>query len=209
MLRRSYLAAILGLSLCCGQTISASAQQSDGPDGFYEYARNKIGLLRYCRDQAFIGRVTADKAVEAIEIGLRRFAVSDGLVKERGDRAEKAGEAGIWEDASGKRNLASVADLISTSLAGLCRELAGQTEIQPSPAARQPAPKVTPPQARVNVNSLTAATKPAGPPAASTKAVVVPPPPPPPSPPPAPTSPPPAALGPFEMDKWRLDDWGK
>jgi hypothetical protein len=208
MRRRPYLAAMLGLSLGCGMTASASAQKSDRPQISYEYARNKIGLLRYCRDQAFIGRVTADKAVEAIEIGLRRFAVSDGLVKERGDRAEKAGEAGIWEDASGKRNLASVADLISTSLAGLCRELAGQTEIQPSPAARQPAPKVTPPQARVNVNSLTAATKPASPPAASTKAVVVPPPPPP-SPPPAPTSPPPAALGPFEMDKWRLDDWGK
>jgi hypothetical protein len=206
MLRRPYLAAMLGVSLCCGIAASASAQQSDRPQISYEYARNKIGLLRYCRDQAFLGQVTADKAVEAIEIGLRRFAISDGLVKERGDRAEKAGQAGIWEDASGKRNLASVADLISTSLAGLCRELAGQTEIQPSPAARQPAPKVTPPQARLNVNSLTAATKPASPPAASTKAVVAPPPP---SPLPAPPSPPPATLGPFEMDKWRLDDWGK
>lgn len=205
MRRRPYLAAMLGLSLCCGITASASAQQSDRPQISYEYARNKIGLLRYCRDQAFLGQVTADRAVEAIEIGLRRFAISDGLVKERGDRAEKAGQAGIWEDANGKRNLASVADLISTSLAGLCRELAGQTEIQPSPVARQPAPKVTPPQTRLNVNSLTAATKPASPPAASTKAVVAPPPP----PPPAPRSPPPAAPGPFEMDKWRLDDWGK
>ena len=189
---------MLGFSLCCGCTASASAQQSDRPVIFYEYARNKIGLLRYCRDKAFLGQVTADRAIEAIEIGLRRFAISDGLVKERGDRAEKLGEAGIWEDADGRRDLASVADLISTSFAGLCKELAGPTEIQPSPVARQLAPKVTPPQARLNVNSLTAATEPASPPAASTKAVVAPPPP-----------PPPAVPWPFEVNKWRLDHWGK
>lgn len=143
MFRRSYLAVLLGLSLCCGHATAASAQQRDGPDTFYGYARNKIGLLRYCRDQALVGQVTADRAVKAIEIGLRGLAVSDGLAKERGDKAEKAGEAGFWEDANGKQNLASVADLFGTTTTNLCKELAGQTRtIQQQPVTRQVAPKV-------------------------------------------------------------------
>ena len=80
MIKR-YLAAILGVSLCCGPTTSASAQQSDGPSTFYAYARNKIGLLRYCRNQAIIGQVAADRAVKAVEVGLRRLAVSGGPAK--------------------------------------------------------------------------------------------------------------------------------
>jgi hypothetical protein len=135
MIRRSHLAVMLGLSLCCGHAASASAQQSDGPDTFYVYARNKIGLLRYCRDHALVGQVTADRAIKAVETGLRRLAVADGLARERGNKAEKTGEAGLWEEANGKQNLASVAKLFGTTPAGLCKEMAGQTRaIQQPPA---------------------------------------------------------------------------
>ena len=205
MLRRSYLAATLGLSVCCGCTASASAQQTDRPEIFYEYARNKIGLLRYCRDRALLGQVTADRAAEAIELGLRRLAISDPLVKERGDRAEKVGEAGFWEEADGKQDLASVAGFFGTSPAGLCKELGGPAKIQPSPVAKQLAPKVTPHQARSNVNSLTA-TEPASPPAAATKTVVA---------PPLPARSPSAApwpfgmKSPFEVNKWRYNRYEK
>jgi hypothetical protein len=173
MFRRLYLAAILGLSLCCGQIISASAQQSDGPDAFYEYARNKIGLLRYCRDKALVGQVTADRAGKAIEIALQRIAVSDDLVKERGDRAEKAGQAGLWEEANGRRDLASVADHFGTTTANLCKELSGQTRaVQQPPVTKQVAPKVTTSQqADLNANRSPASIKPAAPPTVPTIAV--------------------------------------
>ena len=168
MIRRSHLAAMLGLSLC-GHTVSASAQQGDGPGTFYAYARNKIGLLRYCRDRALVGQVTADRAVKAVEIGLRRLAVADGLAKERGDKAEKAGEAGFWEDANGKQDLASVAKLFDTTTAGLCKEMAGQTgTVRQPPVTRQVAPKAA---TYLNANRSTASIEPASPPAASTQAV--------------------------------------
>ena len=166
MFRQSYLAATLGVALCCGCAASASAQQSDAPDGFYEYARNKIGLLRYCRDQALLGQVTADRAVEAIEIALGRVAVSDDLVKERGERAQKAGQLGFWEKANGRRNLASIAALLGTTTADLCKELGGQTKaVQQQPFTRQVAPKVaTSQQADLNANRSTASVKSAAPP---------------------------------------------
>ena len=157
---------MLGLSLCCGHTASASAQQSDGPVTFYAYARNKIGLLRYCRDQALVGQVTADRAVEAVEIGLRRLPFADRLAKERGDKAEQAGEAGFWEEANGKQDLASVAELFGTTTAGLCKELAGQARKVRQPPATRPVVATY-----LNSNRSTASIKPARPPAASTEAV--------------------------------------
>lgn len=173
MFRRSYLAAMLGLSLCCGQTVSASAEQSDGPDAFYEYARNKIGLLRYCRDQALLGQVTADRAVVSIENALGRVAVINDLIKERGAKAEKAGQAGLWEEANGRRDLASVADQFGTTTANLCKELAGQTRtVQQPPVTRQVAPKVaTSQKADLNTNRPTVSIKPAAPPTVPTVAV--------------------------------------
>ena len=173
MIRRSHLAAMLGLSLCCGHTASSSAQQSDGPDTFYEYARNKIGLLRYCRDHALVGQVTADRAIKAVEIGLRGLPIADGLTKERGDKAEKAGEAGFWEEANRKQDLASVADLFGTTTAGLCKDMAGQTRtVRQPPATRQVAAKIaTSKQADLSSNRSTASIGPASPRAASKEAV--------------------------------------
>lgn len=147
MLRQSCLTALLGLSVYWGGTASAIAQQSDGSEIFYEYARNKIGLLRYCRDKAVLGQVTADRAAKAIEIGLERLAISDGLLKERGDRAEKAGERGFWE-ANGQYDIASVAALRNTTLADLCKELGGQTKaIYQAPIPSPIVPKVKTPAA--------------------------------------------------------------
>jgi hypothetical protein len=160
---------MLGLSGCAA---SASAQQYDELDGFHEYARNKIGLLRYCRDQALIGQVTAERAIKAIEAALRHFPVSDALVKKRGERAEKLGETGFWE-ANGKNaraDLASVASRTGASTADLCKELAGQTKSNQKPVvAKQISPDVTKTQANLYAKSATAAVKPVRAPTAPKK----------------------------------------
>jgi len=194
MLRQVYLAALLGLGFCGICAGSAGAQQSDPPDSFYEYARNKIGILRYCRDQAFLGQVTADRAIKAIESALARYDIGDGPAKERGDSAEKFGERGFWE-ADGKRDLVSVADDFRTTAATVCKELAGQP-----PVTRQVEPRVaTSPQAPLSAVRPTASIiEPAATPTASTDSVV------------------PATatlslfnvnkwLSPLEVNKWRLD----
>jgi hypothetical protein len=180
---------MLGVSLWCGYAISAGAQQNDRDDFSYTYARNKIGLLHYCRDKGLLGQATVKRAAEAIEIDIGRLAISDGLVKARGDRTEKAGEAGVWE-ANGQRDLATIADLFGTTIAAICKELAGETrKIQQPPVAKRVAPKATKPSARLNAKRSTAAVKPAAPPTVSPK--------------PAPPSF--WALSPFEVNKWRFN----
>lgn len=200
MLRRSYLAVMLGMGLYCSCAAPASAQRSDPPDGFYEYARNKIGLLRYCRDQGLLGQVTADRAAKAIEIALGRFAAGDELVKERGDRAEKLGEAGFWQERNGKRDFASVAERFGATLTGLCQELGGQTRsVQPPPVAAKVARPAKPPQARSNANHSAASIQPASPPTVPTEAARR-------ASPPAPSLFDARTWGsPFEVNKWRLD----
>jgi hypothetical protein len=162
---------MLGLGLCCGCAASASAAQNDEQNGFHEYARNKIGLLRYCRDQALIGQVTAERAIKAIESALEQFPVSDEFVKRQGDRAETLGESGYWE-ANGKNSradLRKVADLLGTTTAELCKEFAGQTKSDQKPfVAKQVPPKVAKPQAVVYTNNSPAAVKPVSAPTVST-----------------------------------------
>ncbi len=161
MIRQTFFTAMLGLSIC-GHVASADAQQDDRPNPFYDYARNKMGLLRYCRDHGLVAQVTADKAVKAIEVALRRLPVSGGSANDQGDKAERAGAAGFWKDANGNQELASVAKLFGTTTAGLCNVLAGESRTVPQPAAtRQVAPKVP----------TSALIKPAGSPATSTEAV--------------------------------------
>lgn len=168
MLRQSSLTALLGFSICWGAT-PAMAQQSAGPEIFYEYARNKIGLLRYCRDQGLLGQVTADRAVKAIERGLESLTISEGLVKEQGDRAEKAGERGFWE-ANGQHDLAGVAALRRTTLIDLCQELGGQRTIYQAPAPTQIVQRVKAPNPVLNVDLPSPAVRPPDPPSARTKA---------------------------------------
>jgi hypothetical protein len=162
---------MLTLSLVCGCPVAATAQQSDQPDVLYEYARNKIGLLYYCRNQGLIGQSTAESAINAIKLSLKRLAVSDKLVRRRGDRAEEMGEAGFW-DADGRENLVGVAKLFRTSLAGLCKELAGEiSRFQQFPVSSQipvasqiqTAPKIAPTEARPEPAPPTIAAKPAAP----------------------------------------------
>lgn len=162
---------MLTLSLVCGCVERASAQQSDQQDVLYEYARNKIGLLRYCRNQGLIGQGTAESAINAIKLSLKRLAVTDASVRKRGDRTEKMGEAGFW-DAEGKEDLVSVAEHFRTSLASLCKELAGEiSRFQQFPVSSQipvasqiqVAPKIAPTEARPEPAPPIIAAKPAAP----------------------------------------------
>jgi hypothetical protein len=198
MLRQLCLTAMLGLSVCGGWAVSAGAQQKEGSDVAYQSARNKIGLLRYCRDKGLLDAVTADTAIEAIQTGLLRYAVGDGPLKERGDRAERVGASGLWQ-AGVERTLQSVADLFNTTTAALCNELAVQTRtikatpkaVQRSPEATGAIPKVTTPTPPAKVGNSAAVVQPAPKevPAAS----------------PDPSSP-------FEINKWRFNrrekPWG-
>jgi hypothetical protein len=141
MFRCSYLAVILGFGVCCGCTGSASAENSDRKNAFYEYAHNKIGLLRYCRRHGLVGSFVAEKAAQEIEVGLPDLDVDDRAIRERGDRAEKMGEAGFW-DADGREDLASVARRTNTSPASICGQLAGvEAPAEPSILTIHVAPK--------------------------------------------------------------------
>ena len=138
----SYLAAILALSLIGGIAASASAQEDDAGSIVYASARNKIGLLRYCRTATFLDSAMAELAIGVVQGGLERLA-PDGVDEEQGNKAEKAGEAGLWGPNS-KRDLANVARLFRTTPAGLCREWAEETlKIQKAQEQASGAPGAT------------------------------------------------------------------
>lgn len=124
MFRWLYLAVIVGLNLYFGCAVAASAKMSDRQNVLYEYAHNKVGLLRYCRRHGLVGSFVAERAAQEIEVGLPDLDVDDRAVRERGDKAEKMGEAGFW-DAEGREDLASIARRFNTSPAGVCGQLAG------------------------------------------------------------------------------------
>ncbi len=158
MLRQSFLAAMLGLSLCGSCTMQASAQQNDGRSGAYETARNKLGLLRYCSDKGLLGAITAERAIEEVEAALRQFTVPDGAARKRGYEAQKDGEAGLWEANGKKQDLASAATVLRTTPDGLCRELAEATlNVQKATAAKQAAPKPAAPKTQLPANTPTVA----------------------------------------------------
>jgi hypothetical protein len=124
MFRRSSLPLLLGLCLGASHIIKASAQQNNGSDVVYEAARNKIGLLRYCREKALLDPATAATAIQVSENDLSLFASTRApLAKQRGDQAEKEGRAGILGPNS-KRDIATFAALFHTTPAGLCKEWA-------------------------------------------------------------------------------------
>lgn len=150
MLRRSCFAVFLGLC-ACGHFSAAGAQDSDRDAQFYEFARNKIGLLRYCRDQGLIGQITAERAIEQGQARIASIADPGASVRKRGDRAEKSGESGFWE-ANGQQDHASIAEDFRTTPAGLCKELAGlPREAKQAPVAK---PRVqSPPAAQAPANT--------------------------------------------------------
>jgi hypothetical protein len=120
------LVVLLGLTLSILPSHKTMAQQVSENGVVYEAARNKIGLIRYCRKNELLDPAIADQASTAVEAGLRKLPPSDTLAREQGDRAQQAGEDGFW-DVGRKRDIASVAKLFRTTPADLCQEWAGET----------------------------------------------------------------------------------
>jgi hypothetical protein len=117
---------LLGLAFCALAPDETMAQRFDESGVVYESARNKIGLIRYCRKSALLDPAIANQAVAAVETGLRTVSVSDVLTREQGDRAQRAGEDGYW-DAGRTRDIAGIAALFRTTPAELCKEWANET----------------------------------------------------------------------------------
>lgn len=121
-----YLAALLGLTLGVFPPHTAAAQQFDANGVIYEAARNRIGLMRYCRNNNALDKATAEKAVKAIEAGLLTLPPENELMRELGDRAEEAGEEGFL-DVVRRRDIAGFAQGFRTTRTGLCQEWAEET----------------------------------------------------------------------------------
>jgi hypothetical protein len=119
LMGRSWLGIVLGFGFGC---ISAGAQESDVRNPVYEMARNKIGLLRYCRDQGLVDSVSADEALNRQAIRLQTLASLAGPYNQAaGDAAEKRGEAGVY--GSGSRvPIDKMARTFGETLEGLCKE---------------------------------------------------------------------------------------
>lgn len=126
MVRVLSLFVLLGLTLCVLPSHETVAQQFSETGVVYEAARNKIGLLRYCRNHEFLDPALADQAVTAVAAELRKLPPNESFIRERGDRAQQAGEDGFWE-AGRKRDVAGIAKLFRTTPADLCREWADET----------------------------------------------------------------------------------
>jgi hypothetical protein len=120
------LVVLLGLMLCILPSHKTMAQQFSASGMVYEAARNKIGLIRYCRNNGLLDPAIADQAVAAVETGLSELPPGDASAREQGDRAQRAGEDGFWE-AGRRRDIASVAKLFRTTPADLCREWGNET----------------------------------------------------------------------------------
>ena len=135
MRKASYVAALLGLTLCILPPDTAAAQQSDPSGIVYESARNRIGLMRYCRNNTTLDTAIAEKAVKLIEADLRTLPRENELTRELGDRAEEAGEDGFL-DVVRRRDIASFARLFRTTPAGLCQEWAAETLRVQEPGSR-------------------------------------------------------------------------
>lgn len=120
------LVVMLGLTLCILPSRKLMAQQYSEIGVVYEAARNKIGLVLYCRNNGLLDPIVADQVITAVQTGLRELAESDSFDKEQGDRAQQAGEEGFWETGR-RRDMASVATLFRTTPEELCKEWAEET----------------------------------------------------------------------------------
>jgi hypothetical protein len=122
----SPLVVLLGLTLSFLSARETMAQQFDENGVVYEAARNKVGLIRYCRKNQLLDPVLAGQAITAVEARLRQLPSGDASSAEQGDRAQQAGEEGFWE-VDRRRDLAGVASLFRTTPADLCKEWADDT----------------------------------------------------------------------------------
>jgi hypothetical protein len=126
MCKAPYVAALLGLTLSILASDKTAAQQFDASGIVYEAARNKIGLMRHCRNNTTLDTAIAEKAVKVIEAELRAFPLENDFAQELGDLAEEAGEDGFLDTARG-RDITSFAQLFRTTRASLCQEWAAET----------------------------------------------------------------------------------
>ena len=126
------------LSLAFGATL-AGAQQDPARDLTYEMARNKVGLLRYCKQQSLLEAKIADEAIEGAQGGVgvvtafRETAVS----KRDGDLAEKNGQAGLWGVL--RSPMEQMAESLIMTPTGLCKQWAEEgvaTRIRSAPTNR-------------------------------------------------------------------------
>jgi hypothetical protein len=92
------LSILLGLTFGTTFAGAQQMQQDPGRDVLYEMARNKVGLLRYCKQQDLLDAKVADDAIEGAQGGVSAItAFRETPVSRRdGDLAEKNGEAGLW-----------------------------------------------------------------------------------------------------------------
>lgn len=83
--------------LCLGLALGAATADAQGVLT-YEMARNKVGLLRYCKQQGMLDAKVADDAIEGAQGGVSTASSFQQahVSKPEGDLAEKNGEAGLW-----------------------------------------------------------------------------------------------------------------
>jgi hypothetical protein len=127
MLRCVAFAGVFGLSLYGSLITPARPEQNKGRDIVYESARNRIGLLRFCRSTALLDRSTADVAIKISERGLNALPTPETRVaRAHGDDAQAQGEAGVLGP-DGKRDIADFAVHFKTTPGALCKEWAAES----------------------------------------------------------------------------------
>ena len=129
MFRIANLAGVLSLAgsvWAIAQAESWAQEPYDYSGVVYEAARNKIGLMRHCRNSAMLSADIADKVAAAVRSGLLKVAPATPLAKVKGDIAENAGEDGFWE-ANRRRDIASIAKMFGSTPGELCSEWAQET----------------------------------------------------------------------------------
>jgi hypothetical protein len=114
------------LSMAFGSTC-AVAQQEPERDTTYEMARNKVGLLRYCKQKAYLDSKAADDAIEGALQGVKAVSAfrETPISESYGSRAEKNGEAGLW--GSYKRPMEQMAQSLVRTPRELCRDWAEES----------------------------------------------------------------------------------
>jgi hypothetical protein len=176
MFRVPAIIVLLGLIFCVPPSNEAMAQRFDETGVVYEAARNKIGLISHCRDNALLDATVANQAIAALRSGLPSLPTSNPLAGENGERAQQAGEDGFL-DAGRKRDITSVARLFRTSSADLCQEWADETLRAQDPRPRRPASTIAviePVQPTGRAKPTAVRTPPAGATAAQRVAVAAP-----------------------------------
>jgi len=146
-------ACLIGLGLYGSLAAYAAAQQKAGRDVVYEAARNRVGLLRYCREEKLLSAEVADIAIRVMRGELEAEpAAGQPLARKYGDYAEQDGEDGVLGPDS-KRDVGTFAKSFKTTPTELCREWARESlrgvkgrsvqQAEPAPVPKSSAPAST------------------------------------------------------------------